>query len=124
MVGIKTQEGSSLSFATADDAPGGASASIVPMFQGLALCLAIFFIGLHIYKRWVKPQNGVGQRRIRLLERVALSGKSSLVLAEVDGRSVLLTVGSDRVNVHSLEDSNLLSSSIGNLCAEEQISVS
>ena len=41
-----------------------------------------------------------------MLERQALTQKTSLVLVEVDGKSVLLTVGADNVSSLQLESEN------------------
>ena len=114
-------EKSLFSFETAEaDKQGGAGASIVPMFQGLGLCLAIFFIGLHLYKRFHKHTEQSVSRRLRLIERIPLSGKSTLVLALRDGKPILLTVGSERVSLLQVDDQQLLSTSLESLCGEEQ----
>ena len=69
------------------------------MAKGLLLVLGVFFIGVYFFKRF----NGVtatGQkRRMRVLERIPISSKAALVLVEVGGQEVLVSVGSDRVSV-------------------------
>jgi flagellar biogenesis protein FliO len=69
------------------------------MFQGLALCLGVFFIGSWIARRFGGGAKMVGERRIKILERAALTQKSAICLVEVDGRQVLLSTGSDPVQV-------------------------
>jgi flagellar biogenesis protein FliO len=69
------------------------------MFQGLALCLGVFFIGSWVVKRY-GPQAGTAtNRRIRVVERTTLTPKTALCLIEVDGKQVLLATGSDLVQV-------------------------
>lgn len=69
------------------------------MAQGLGLCLALLFGGAHLYKRFGGPRAGGSPRRLRVVERLPLSAKTSLLLVECDGSPVLCSVGPDRVTV-------------------------
>ena len=76
--------------------PAGLGAGKV--IQGLALILGVFFVGVYAYQKYSgKTVKNAGGRRIRILDRAPLSAKSSLVLARVDNREVLLAVGGDNV---------------------------
>ena len=68
--------------------------------KGLAICLAVLFIGVAIYKR-LNP-NVVGTRRdqrMKVLDRLALGGRAAVLLIEVDGRQALVGVASDSVSI-------------------------
>lgn len=92
-------------FATADSEPQarGAGGSIVRMVQGLGLCLAVFLVGVKIYKRYSKHPPIARSRRMKILERLPLAGKNALILAEVDGRSILVTLG-EQISVMQLDE--------------------
>lgn len=75
--------------------------SLMSLFEGLGYCLVVFFIGIHFYKRYVLKQSGPVKRHMQLVERLQISSKSSLLLVDVDGRRVLLTVGPDRTSFMS-----------------------
>jgi flagellar biogenesis protein FliO len=66
----------------------------VRMFQGLALAIAVLCAGVYLAKR-----RGIGQvgsaRSIRIIERCALSARSTLILVEVNGKKMLIGVGSE-----------------------------
>lgn len=80
---------------------GGAG---LKMFQALGICVGILLIGLHFFKKYnPKAVQRVGGRRMRVIERLPIAQKTALLLVEVDGRTVLLSVGSDRVSQVSHE---------------------
>ncbi len=76
------------------------------MLQGLGLCCVLLMVGVYVAKKCKISGIAQGNRKMRLIERIALSPRSHLVLAEVEGRRVLLAVGSDNVRFHSLTDSD------------------
>lgn len=78
--------------------PPSSDISGVRVIEGLFLTLGVFFIGVWGYRK-INGQSfpKTSARRIRVVERVAVGGKTALVLAEIDGRSVLMSVGSERV---------------------------
>lgn len=71
------------------------------MFKGLGVCLAVLLIGAWIVKKTglAKPRTGSG--RIKILERCPLSTKSSIVLLEIEGKSILVAVGPEQVTLLS-----------------------
>ena len=78
------------------------------MFLGLGLCLAVLSVGVWAAKKfgWVQPAKRAG--RLKVIERTALSAKTSLCLVEAQGKQFLVSVGSERVSVVSrlsVEDS-------------------
>jgi len=92
------------------------------MFQGLGLCLGGFLVGMYLYRRATGVKSGPHRRRMQVLERVPLAGKTALVLAEVDGRAVLLAVGPDRVT--ALRDQHADFTQLGLVCDDEQLRAS
>lgn len=72
-------------------------ASFGGMLKGLFLCLGVFFIGVSIYRRLRPQQQITTEQRLKVLSRVALTPKSQLILARLDGRDVLVAVGSEQV---------------------------
>jgi len=70
----------------------------IRVLQGLFLTLGVFFVGIWAYQklnRQAMPK--LSGRRIKLIERISVGHKTALVLAEIDGRSVLMSVGNERV---------------------------
>lgn len=93
--------------------------SILNLMEGLGYCLAVFFLGIYLYKRFVLRQSGPIKRHMQIVERLQLTTKSSLVLVEIEGRKVVLSVGSERTSflpdaliegdalIHSQEEASL-----------------
>ena len=94
----KNQNNTGLSEAAADSNSVSTAGMIFKMVQALGICIGVFLIGVHIFKRYKRtPQKSIS-RHIRIIERSALTAKTDLVLAQVEGQKVLLSVGSDRVS--------------------------
>lgn len=80
---------------------GGA---ILRMVEGLLFC-GIALSGLVYFLKKKGAMSAVpAARRMRVIERLQISGKSSLVLVEREGRKLLLAVGSDHVSLVDAED--------------------
>lgn len=75
------------------------SSSIMRLFQGLAFCLGVFFIGLHVYKKYIYKGALPTKRSMRVLERLSLGSKSSLILVEIESKKVLVAVGAEKLTV-------------------------
>jgi flagellar biogenesis protein FliO len=71
------------------------------MLLGLLFCLAVLSFGIWACKRlgWIKPNLTRGN--LKVIERTALSAKTSLCLVEAGGKRILVSVGSERVSVIS-----------------------
>ena len=68
----------------------------VTLVKGLGLVLGTLFLGLGIYRRYFTKYSGIGSSpRMRIKERLALNGKSTLVLVEIDGRELLISTGAE-----------------------------
>jgi flagellar biogenesis protein FliO len=80
---------------------GGLAGTGFKMFQGLALCVGLLLIGMHFFKK-LDARNRVRSpgRRMRIIERISVAAKTTLVLAEVDGKKILMAVGNDKVSFH------------------------
>lgn len=86
--------------ATKEPSTGDLSSTAWKMLQGLGITLGILCVGLGVAKKFGVAPPAPAKKRIKLLDRVAVSRKSSIILAEVDGRQVLLAVGGDPVTFH------------------------
>lgn len=69
------------------------------MLQGLMLCLGVFFIGTAVAKRFRKSPGGIGEKQMKILERLPLTAKSSLIYIEVNGCRYLVSCGSEQVSM-------------------------
>ncbi|MDC0358692.1 flagellar biosynthetic protein FliO [Oligoflexia bacterium] len=74
------------------------------MLQGLAICVGVFLVGVYFIKRFGKQKNYYPDKHLNILERMPLTQKTALLLVEVNGENVLLSVGSDRVNFLKTQD--------------------
>jgi flagellar biogenesis protein FliO len=79
--------------------PAARPGSLFRMMGGLLFCLGVFGGGVHLYRRFVAPVSQSGKRRMRVIERLPLTQKSTLVMVSCDGREILLTVGSETARV-------------------------
>ncbi len=82
--------------------------SIVRLFQGFGLCVAIFLIGIHLYKKYILKDDFKTERSLRVLEKIPLSGKSHLCLVQYNDKKLLMAVGSENVSFY--HDSDILNS--------------
>jgi flagellar biogenesis protein FliO len=89
------------------------------MLEGLALCTALFFIGMGAYRKISGDRPMPRGRRLRLVERMAVAPKTSLVLATVDGKEVLLAVG-DKVSFMRLSPEDQYVDEMELICQEDE----
>jgi len=82
------------------------------LMKGLLLCLGVFAIGIYIAKRLGLKPAVAGGKKIRILDRAALTPRSSLVLVEAEGKSVLVAVGSEHVALLEVKDAAMLGAAI------------
>lgn len=73
--------------------------SFFRMFGGLVFCLAVFGAGIHISRKYGFAQPRGTKRRLKVIEKMQLTQKSSLMLVSCDGRELLITVGPDQARV-------------------------
>jgi flagellar biogenesis protein FliO len=86
------------------EVPEPAGLSPMRSFEALAICLGVFLIGVHFLKRFNKNVVPGNSKRMKVIERMALSQKTALVLAQVDGKSILLSVGAERVTALQMQE--------------------
>lgn len=80
---------------TTEEAP---SSKLMRLVQGLGICLSIFFVGIYLYKRYVMPvHNSSGIKQLKVLERLAVTPKTQLVLVQLGAETRLLSVGTEQV---------------------------
>ena len=72
------------------------------MFQGLAFALAVFCAGIYLTKKFrrITPNT---MRKLRIIERCPLTSKNMLVLVEVEGRKLVVGLGSDNMTFFCAE---------------------
>lgn len=79
------------------------------MVKGLALCLGMIFIVLSILKRFKFAKTNI-PKACKVLETLKLTDKSKLLLIEVEGKKIAISVGTERVSaIHEFrsQDSKL-----------------
>lgn len=79
------------------------------MIQGLAVCGFVLCVGVWGYKRYILKAPTVISRKMKIIERMPLSPRSTLVLIEVEGKKKLVAMGSDPVSFHDLAESESFS---------------
>ena len=80
------------------DEPSSLAGAGGGMVKSLLLCIGIFLVGAALYKKFAIKGGAVSGRRIRVIERSPLSSRTFLSLVEVDGKTILLSCGPDRVS--------------------------
>ena len=73
-----------------------AQSSVLRMVGGLFLCVGLFGFGIHLYKRYLLPRSLSSDRRLRVVERLQLTQKSSLLLVTLDGKEFLVSTGAEQ----------------------------
>ena len=73
------------------------------MFSGLALCVGLFLIGAWFFRRASGRGNTVNLKSMRIIERMSVTSKTSLLLIEVEGRRVMVSAGPDKVSFFAPE---------------------
>ncbi|WKZ57152.1 MAG: flagellar biosynthetic protein FliO [Bdellovibrionota bacterium] len=74
------------------------------MIEGLALCVGVFLIGIGLVKRRRKDRGLPMGRRMRVIERLAVSTRGAVVLMKVDEREFLVGVGGEGISVTPLQE--------------------
>lgn len=87
---------------------------------GATLCVLGALIALNLYIRKGKfPGAGRAGKRIKLIEKHALDQKKSLMLFEVDGRTVLVGVGAEGISrIMELDDAGDFEEELGGQLTE------
>jgi hypothetical protein len=115
--------GKSLQFSDWRDNNEGLEGTGIKMLQALAICCGVFLVGIHFYKKYTGQGPVFNKnRRMRILERLPVSPKSALLLVEVDGKKVLIGVGSENVShipLREVADQGEFGVSLDEVCAED-----
>ena len=103
---------------------GSVAGAGIRMIQALALCVGVLLIGLHLFKKYNKNQGRLaGGRRMRVIERLPISAKTSVIMLEVEGRSIIVSVGPEHVSQIGAESGNAVTDEYSDpmevLCREE-----
>ena len=81
--------------------PVDLTASFFSMFKGLAICIALLLVVIWVLKK-IKAPIVTGQgRKLKIIERLPVSARSSLLLVQVENRQMLVGVGADPVSLVS-----------------------
>jgi len=89
------------------------------VLKGLGLCVGLLLIGASVIKRLHNPAGSPTDRRISVLERVSVGSKTSLLLVEVDGKTVLTSVGPESVSFMNVSNSENFKNSLDVVCEPE-----
>jgi flagellar biogenesis protein FliO len=69
------------------------------MFQSLGIILGCFLIGAWAYKKYIlKEVGGVSASRIKVLERMSVSTRGTVILSEIDGKKILIGITPQSIN--------------------------
>jgi len=74
-----------------------------PMLKGLGICIGLLAVMIFLNKKLGLNKIASGKKRVKVLERVALTPKTAIYLVSIDGAEMFLSVGADRVT--SLKES-------------------
>lgn len=81
----------------------GQPGMLVKMLQGLGVCIGFLLVGAFVYKKFTGHVSTLtGGPHIKVLEKVALSPKISLILAEVDQQRILLGISPEGISALQL----------------------
>ena len=82
------------------ETPSDTEESPFVMLKGLCICLGVFLIGVGATKQLQakRLQKLEKTSRIHIIEKVAVTSKTALVLAECDGQKLVFTVGAENVS--------------------------
>lgn len=100
---------------TEESSQGGSFA--LKVLQGLIICTGVFFIGVFLYRKLSGDRPIAKGRRMRVIERISVAPKASLVLAAVDGKEIVLAVG-DKISLMRLAGSEDYQEEMEILCRE------
>lgn len=89
------------------------------MFSALGLTVGALLVSLHLYRRFSGVPTPTRSRRLKVVERLPIGGKTALVLVEFDGRPMILAVGAERVTAVEPQVSEL--SDVERLCRDEAV---
>jgi len=78
---------------------------------GLGLCMIVLLGGVAVARRCGLVDARSTRRTMKVIERLPLSAKSSLCVVEIEGKNIILAVGSERVTVVKSENDVLTNSS-------------
>lgn len=67
------------------------------VIQALALCIGVLLIGAWFFRRFWGSGVQYAGRRLKIREKLSISPRTSLVLVEMDGRPLVLALGSEKV---------------------------
>lgn len=93
-----TPSSTSLSWKSPVDEQEGESVA-TRLVQGLGFSLGLFFIGCYCLKRWGGNHLNRHERKLKIVERLSLSPKHSLILVECGGRSILCGLSPNGVSL-------------------------
>ena len=82
------------------DEPTDEAETPLMMFKGLCICLGVFLIGVGATKQLQakRLQKLEKTSRLHIIEKVAVTSKTALVLAECDGQKIIFSVGAENVS--------------------------
>ena len=79
------------------------SSSGMKMVQSLGFLVALVFIGAWAYRKFILKEVALPVRQMKLIERLPLSPRASLFLAEVHGMKIVVGMTADSISMLPLD---------------------
>ena len=79
--------------------PFNMTSSMFRMMGGFLFCLGVFGAGIHIYRKYTGVAISSAKRRVKIIERLPLTQKTSLLLVSLDGKELLISSGPDQTRL-------------------------
>lgn len=86
------------------------ASSGIKMLQGLAVLVSLVLVGAWAYKKFVLKDTTIVSRKMKLLERITIAPRASLILTEVDGNKILVGLTSDGISMMKLGNGDSMGS--------------
>ncbi len=72
--------------------------SALRLVQGLGICLGALGILIFTLRKKIKGNFQFSSKRMRVLERMPLTSKTTLLLVQMDSKTIMLAVGGEKVS--------------------------
>ncbi len=79
------------------------TSSGMKMVQSLGFLVALVLVSAWAYKKFVLKEAVTLSRKMKLIERLPIAPRASLMLAEIDGTTILVGLSGDAISLMKLE---------------------
>lgn len=121
---LHLQSGGSASSAWQQESQAEFKSGAISAVQALLLALAALMLIVFALRKFYKVSPLTNTKRLKVKERLSITNKTALILVELDGRSMLVSVGPDRVSFCDRDQGLIfneadLANEVGMLCPEK-----